>query len=123
MPQRDLYDILGVARSATADEIKRAYRKLAKRYHPDVNPGDKSAEERFKEFSAAFEVLSDSKKRKLYDGTHVELENTRVLRARTVEAEPVGGAAVEIDLDGEAPGLLPARFTMIPKALRIRVGR
>jgi len=65
--QRDLYDILGVARTATADEIKRAYRKLAKRYHPDVNPGDKAAEERFKEFSAAFEVLSDPKRRQLYD--------------------------------------------------------
>ena len=67
MAQRDLYDILGVARTASADEIKRAYRKLAKRYHPDVNPGDKAAEERFKEFSAAFEVLSDPKRRKLYD--------------------------------------------------------
>jgi curved DNA-binding protein len=65
--QRDLYDILGVARTATADEIKRAYRKLAKRYHPDVNPGDKGAEERFKEVTAAAEVLSDAKKRKLYD--------------------------------------------------------
>jgi curved DNA-binding protein len=65
--QRDLYDILGVARTATADEIKRAYRKLAKRFHPDVNPGDKASEERFKEVTAASEVLSDPKKRKLYD--------------------------------------------------------
>jgi curved DNA-binding protein len=65
--QRDLYEILGVARSATADEIKRAYRKLAKKHHPDVNPGDKAAEERFKEVTAASEVLSDPKKRKLYD--------------------------------------------------------
>lgn len=67
MAQRDLYDILGVARTASADEIKRAYRKLAKRYHPDVNPGDKGSEERFKELTAASEVLSDPKKRKLYD--------------------------------------------------------
>jgi curved DNA-binding protein len=67
VPQRDLYDILGVARTASPDEIKRAYRKLAKKFHPDVNPGDKAAEERFKEITAASEVLSDPKKRKLYD--------------------------------------------------------
>jgi curved DNA-binding protein len=67
VPPRDLYDILGVSRSAPLDEIKRAYRKLAKKNHPDVNPGDKAAEERFKEISAAFEVLSDPQRRKLYD--------------------------------------------------------
>lgn len=64
---RDLYSILGVARSASPEEIKRAYRKLARQYHPDVNPGDKAAEERFKEVSAAFDVLGDAEKRKLYD--------------------------------------------------------
>ena len=67
MPERDLYDIIGVPRTATADEIKKAYRRLAKKYHPDVNPGNKAAEEKFKEVTAAFEVLSDDKKRKLYD--------------------------------------------------------
>jgi molecular chaperone DnaJ len=63
----DYYATLGVAREATADEIKRAYRKLARKHHPDVNPGDKSAEEKFKEVSAAYEVLSHADKRKLYD--------------------------------------------------------
>jgi curved DNA-binding protein len=67
VPERDLYDILGVSRTASADEIKRAYRKLAKKYHPDVNPGNKSAEEKFKEATAASEVLQDEKRRKLYD--------------------------------------------------------
>ncbi len=67
MPERDLYEILGVSRTATQDELKRAYRKLAKKYHPDVNPGNKPAEEKFKEVTAAFEVLSDEKRRKLYD--------------------------------------------------------
>ncbi|RAL22215.1 molecular chaperone DnaJ [Lujinxingia litoralis] len=65
--KRDLYDILGVSKTADADTIKKAYRKLARASHPDVNPGDAQAEERFKRVSAAFDVLSNPKKRKLYD--------------------------------------------------------
>jgi curved DNA-binding protein len=67
VPQHDLYEILGVSRTASAEEIKKTYRRLAKKYHPDVNPGDKAAEEKFKEVTAAFDVLSDEKRRKLYD--------------------------------------------------------
>lgn len=67
MNQQDLYTILGVSKGAAADEIKKAYRELAKRYHPDRNPDDTAAEERFKEISAAFAVLGDEKKRALYD--------------------------------------------------------
>jgi diacylglycerol kinase family enzyme len=63
-----------------------------------------------------------TKKRKLYDGTHVDLPNTRVLRARVVEAEPVGGARLLLDVDGEQPGTIPARFTILPGALRVRMG-
>lgn len=64
---KDLYEILEVSKTATDDEIKKAYRKLAKKYHPDVNPGDKTAEAKFKEIGEAYEVLSDSKKRSNYD--------------------------------------------------------
>jgi len=67
MAKEDFYKILGVKKDAKPDEIKKAYRRMARKYHPDVNPGDKSAEDRFKQMSEAFDVLSDPKKRKVYD--------------------------------------------------------
>jgi molecular chaperone DnaJ len=67
MAKRDFYDILGVQRNATQEEIKKAYRKLALQYHPDRNPGNKQAEEKFKEAAEAYEVLSDADKRRRYD--------------------------------------------------------
>src|SRR6266513_5768980 len=67
MSKRDYYEILGVGKTAAADEIKKAYRKVAMQYHPDRNPGDKAAEEKFKEAAEAYEVLSDPDKKKRYD--------------------------------------------------------
>ena len=65
--KRDYYEVLGISKGASADEIKKAYRKMAKKYHPDVNPGDKEAEAKFKEANEAYEVLSDPQKKQKYD--------------------------------------------------------
>lgn len=76
MAKRDYYEVLGVAKGASADEIKKAYRKMAIKYHPDKNPGDKEAEEKFKEAAEAYDVLSDQTKRQKYDQFgHAAFEN------------------------------------------------
>src|SRR5476651_925899 len=67
MSKRDYYDVLGVSKGSDADEIKKAYRKMAIKFHPDKNPGDKAAEEKFKEAAEAYEILSNREKRARYD--------------------------------------------------------
>src|SRR6202035_3624655 len=91
-PKKDYYEILGVKKSASADDIRKAFRKLARRYHPDVNPGDKAAEEKFKTLSEANEGLSDPKKGKIYDQVGFYSDNIDAATAE-VYARAGGGAA------------------------------
>ena len=93
---KDPYPLLGVSKTASAEEIKKAYRKLAKKLHPDMNPGDKKAEERFKEVSAAFEILGDPKKRALFDefgevSTRPGFDEARVREFQRRAAAGAGG--------------------------------
>ena len=96
--KKDYYEILGVKKSASADDIRKAFRKLARKYHPDVNPGDKSAEEKFKAISEANDVLSDPKKRKIYDQVGFYSDN---IDPATAEAYARAGA------QGGFPGGFP----------------
>src|SRR4051812_10327161 len=84
--KRDYYEVLGVRRDASADEIKKSYRQLALKFHPDKNPGDAAAESKFKEAAEAYEVLSDQQKRQRYDRYgHAGLEGAGVHHFRNAE--------------------------------------
>jgi molecular chaperone DnaJ len=100
--KKDYYEILGVRKSASAEDIRKAFRKLARKYHPDVNPGDKSAEEKFKAISEANDVLSDPKKRKIYDQVGFYSDN---IDPATAEAYArAGGAGGGEGFTGGFPG-------------------
>ncbi len=97
----DLYRVLGVERDAAADDIRRAYRRLARQHHPDVNPGNEEAERRFKQINAAYEVLSDSENRKSYDRYGDQWQHAdqiEEMRRRTGGPGGSGGPAFEFDL-------------------------
>ncbi|MFY9980474.1 MAG: J domain-containing protein [Candidatus Sulfotelmatobacter sp.] len=103
-PKKDYYEILGVKKSASADEIRKAFRKLARKYHPDVNPGDKSAEEKFKALSEANDVLSDPKKRKIYDQVGFYSDNIDPAAAEAYARGGATGAGGFGGFPGGAPG-------------------
>jgi molecular chaperone DnaJ len=103
--KKDYYEILGVKKSASPEEIRKAFRKLARKYHPDVNPGDKTAEEKFKVLSEANDVLSDTKKRKIYDQVGFYSDN---IDPATAEAYAKAGSGAG-GFPGGSPGGFPGR--------------
>jgi molecular chaperone DnaJ len=99
---KDYYGTLGIKKTATADEIRKAFRKAARKYHPDVNPGDKKAEEKFKEISEANDILSDEKKRKVYDqlGFYSDQIDPATAEAYARQQNAGGGGRSQVDFDG-----------------------
>ncbi len=124
--KKDYYEILGVKKSASAEDIRKAFRKLARKYHPDVNPGDKSAEEKFKTLSEANDVLSDPKKRKIYDQVGFYSDN---IDPATAEAYARGGGQAdspEARREGAFPAAVqgrrwPGRSRLISAASTFRI--
>jgi DnaJ-class molecular chaperone len=101
----DLYQELGVSRGASSDEIRKAFRKLAKQLHPDQNPGDKAAEERFKKVSAAFDILGDEDKRKKYDAGQIDSDGRETMRGFRPGEGPFAGG-----FHREGPGNFEGHF-------------
>src|SRR4026207_1460179 len=99
MAKQDYYEVLGIKRNAKPEEIKKAYRRLARKYHPDVNPGDKASEERFKLTTEAHDVRSDPKKRKVYDRLGEHSHNLANAAARG-PGPSAGRAAPGFDFSG-----------------------
>ncbi len=97
---KDYYATIGVKKTATPDEIRKAFRKLARKYHPDVNPGDKKAEEKFKEISEANDVLSDEKKRKVYDQVGFYSDQIDPAQAAAYARQQGAGGRPPVDFDG-----------------------
>src|SRR5277367_5065980 len=97
---KDYYATLGVKKTATPEEIRKAFRKAARRYHPDVNPNDKRAEEKFKEISEANDVLSDEKKRKVYDQLGFYSDQIDPAQAEAYARQQASGGRAPVDFDG-----------------------
>jgi DnaJ-class molecular chaperone len=100
----DPYSELGVTRGASADELRKAFRKLAKQYHPDANPGDKSSEERFKRISAAFDILGDADKRAKFDKGEIDADGRETMRGFGGAQGPFGAGRNPFGEDGRGSG-------------------
>jgi DnaJ-class molecular chaperone len=113
MAARNPYEVLGVKKEATADEIRTAYRALAKKHHPDLNPGNKAAEARFKEISAAYDLLSDADKRTRFDRGEIDESGNEKPRAYTYQdfAEGAPGAKYRSNAEGMSPEDLDDLFS------------